>query len=247
MNRFKASHQDFGSYPRHDVQAMDRVLNLNNALAIATAAFFYKSLTQPNTPLPRKEWIDSNWFERTIQIRTIISKGIVCTMSLMVIATSFRLFGDHGSCAATIVLPTTPPTMAVLGASVTVLAGLLRWWCFSELGRLFDFQFNIKPDHQLVTSGPYSFVRHPSYTGIFASFIGATIYMYSPGHWLRACGSSSTVGMAVSVLWGLNFAICFYGLGTRMGAEDEGLRRRFGKEWDEFAQRVPFRLIPGIY
>ncbi|KAF9492338.1 hypothetical protein BDN71DRAFT_1473927 [Pleurotus eryngii] len=226
---------------------MDRILNLNNALAIATAAFFYKSLTPPNTPLASNEWMVKNWFERTIQIRTTISKGIVCTVSLMVIATSFRLFRKVDSCSASLAPPATPPTMAVIGASITVLAGLLRLWCFAELGRLFDFHFNIKPDHQLVTSGPYSFVRHPSYTGIFASFVGATVYMYSPGQWLRECGSSGSVGMAVGVMWGLNLVVCFYGLGTRMGAEDEGLRRRFGKEWVEFAQMVPCRLIPGIY
>ncbi|KAF4571752.1 hypothetical protein EYR40_008275 [Pleurotus pulmonarius] len=226
---------------------MDRALNLTNALAIATAFFFYKSLTPPNAPLASKEWMARNWFERTIQIRTMMSKGIVCTMSLMVLATSLHLFGDRSSCAASLALATTPPPMALIGASITVLAGLLRLWCFAELGRLFDFQFNIKSDHHLVTSGPYTFVRHPSYTGIFASFIGATVYMYSPGHWLRECGSSSSVGVAVSLVWALNFAICFYGLGTRMSAEDEGLRRKFGKEWDDFARRVPCRLIPGIY
>ncbi|KAF4584946.1 hypothetical protein EYR40_001772 [Pleurotus pulmonarius] len=226
---------------------MDRVLTLDNALAIATAVSYYKSLTPPNVPVARNELMVKNWFERTIQTRATLDKVVVCTMSFMEVATALRLFGDHGSCLASLAPPTTLPSMAIVGASVSVFAALLRLWCFGELGNLFDFEFRIKADHRLISSGPYSYVRHPSYTGLFASYIGATIFIYSPGHWLRECGLSSVVGMMVTCMWCFDLAICFYGVGKRLRAEDEGLRRKFGKEWEEFAQRVPDRLIPGIY
>ncbi|KAF9500248.1 hypothetical protein BDN71DRAFT_1192510 [Pleurotus eryngii] len=226
---------------------MDRILTLNNALAAATAVSYYKSLTPPNIPVARNELMVKNWFERTIQARATLDKVIVCTMSAMEIATTLHLFGDHGSCLASLTPSTTPSTTAIVGASVSVFAALLRLWCFGELGNLFDFEFRIKADHRLISSGPYSYVRHPSYTGLFASYIGATIFIYSPGHWLRECGSSDIVGLMVTCVWFFDLVICFYGVGKRLRSEDEGLRRRFGKEWEEFARRVPHRLIPGIY
>ncbi|KDQ24196.1 hypothetical protein PLEOSDRAFT_170681 [Pleurotus ostreatus PC15] len=217
-----------------------------NALAILTAVFYYKSLTLPNAPIPNVELMNKSWFERSIWFRTTSSKGVVCAMSFLDVASALRLSRDPNSCAASLGLSTTPVT-AIIGAATTIVAGLLRVWCFAELGTLFDFAFNIKADHRLVTTGPYAYVRHPSYTGCFAAYIGATIFMYAPGQWLSECGSGSVVGLAVSCVWFWNLVVCFYGLGRRMGAEDEGLRRRFGTEWDEFAQRVPCRLIPGIY
>lgn len=33
----------------------------------------------------------------------------------------------------------------------------------------------------------------------------------------------------------------------RMKMEDAALRAQFGKEWDDWAKRVPYSVIPGIY
>ncbi|KAF4607276.1 hypothetical protein EYR38_001337 [Pleurotus pulmonarius] len=96
---------------------MDRVLTLDNALAIATAVSYYKSLTPPNVPVARNELMVKNWFERTIQTRATLDKVVVCTMSFMEVAIALRLFGDHGSCLASLAPPTTFPSMAIVGAS----------------------------------------------------------------------------------------------------------------------------------
>ena len=57
----------------------------------------------------------------------------------------------------------------------------LRWWSFRTLGRYFTFTVQTSADQPVVTSGPYRFVRHPSYTGIMLALAGvATTY----GNWL---------------------------------------------------------------
>jgi len=33
----------------------------------------------------------------------------------------------------------------------------------------------------------------------------------------------------------------------RMSVEDDILRKQFGAEWDNWAKRVPYRVIPGVY
>lgn len=37
------------------------------------------------------------------------------------------------------------------------------------------------------------------------------------------------------------------GLISRMALEDAALRKVFGAEWDAYAERVPYRLVPWIY
>lgn len=39
----------------------------------------------------------------------------------------------------------------------------------------------------------------------------------------------------------------FVNIPRRMPVEDEILRSEFGKEWDEWAKAVPYRLFPWIY
>lgn len=74
--------------------------------------------------------------------------------------------------------------LGVDGAARLVLAlplfvgGLaLRGWAVRELGRHFSAQVQVQPDHALVRSGPYRWLRHPSYTGLLLAFAGAGLAM----------------------------------------------------------------------
>src|SRR5579863_77561 len=54
----------------------------------------------------------------------------------------------------------------------TVLCGLgfaLAIWARKHLGKNWSREPSIQAGHELVTSGPYQFVRHPIYTGILAA------------------------------------------------------------------------------
>ena len=44
----------------------------------------------------------------------------------------------------------------------------------------------------------------------------------------------------------LSYIILFAVFG-RMSKEDESLHDQFGKEWEGWAQMVPYRLVPGVY
>ena len=79
----------------------------------------------------------------------------------------------------------------------------------------------------LITSGPYSKVRHPGYSGLVLIYFG--------------------FALGFAVVWMLVPAVIFTIL-TCLTAikEEEFLKERFGKEYEEYARRVPWRFIPKI-
>ena len=138
--------------------------------------------------------------------------------------------------------------LSIVGLGLVVLGAWLRRRCYQEMGPLFTAELAIRKDHKLITTGPYSVVRHPSYSGMLAVQVGLVCWFCSRGSWLRESGVlESTVG-----------SVFFYGFGlylgstnmvgiSRMGMEDKLLRGAFGAEWDAWARRVPYRLVPGLY
>jgi protein-S-isoprenylcysteine O-methyltransferase len=86
----------------------------------------------------------------------------------------------------------------------------------------------ILPDHQLVTSGPYRVVRHPSYSGLLLFFAGLGIAL---GGWLSA--AVMLVLPALGVLY-------------RIRVEEEVLLGAFGQEYRMYMGKVGSLLpLPG--
>jgi protein-S-isoprenylcysteine O-methyltransferase Ste14 len=129
------------------------------------------------------------------------------------------------------------------------LGGYWRYLCYRELGRLFTWELAIRKDHRLITTGPYSIVRHPSYTAITITSLGVVYAMLGPGSWLRECGWPDTrVGQALAGLWaGYNIFTSLRLCWMRCPAEDRVLREQFPEEWNVWAKRTPYRLIPFVY
>src|SRR5260370_15014341 len=52
------------------------------------------------------------------------------------------------------------------------LGGLiLRWYSIGYLGRYFTVDVSISAEHKLIDSGPYRYIRHPTYTGALLAFL----------------------------------------------------------------------------
>ncbi|KAH7911531.1 hypothetical protein BJ138DRAFT_1085453 [Hygrophoropsis aurantiaca] len=143
----------------------------------------------------------------------------------------------------------TPVTPAFLtGAALMTSSGLLRWLCYRTLGRFFTFQLSVRKEHALVTEGPYSIVRHPSYTGMFMGFAGFCVMNGSRRSWLRTSGVLNIPIVRVFGLVAFSvFAMTVACLGMRIPKEDEMLRKKFGDEWENWARHVRYRLIPGVW
>ena len=125
----------------------------------------------------------------------------------------------------------------------------IRVMTYRHLGRFFRFEASIQKDHELIVSGPYAVVRHPSYTGLMLVFIGWFPWQLGKGSWVMESGLwDTTLGriLVVAYFGLIIFPISYFVLG-RMSNEDVALRNQFGTKWDDWAKRVPYSVFPGIY
>ncbi|KDQ51244.1 hypothetical protein JAAARDRAFT_62651 [Jaapia argillacea MUCL 33604] len=145
--------------------------------------------------------------------------------------------------------PELTTTLAFLLGLLLVLAGTsIRYRCYRALGRLFTFELNIRPKHRLVTSGPYSIVRHPSYTGTLLCDMGVFLWLFSRGSLVRECGIiENQAARLVLLAYVLVAGTVATALVRRIPAEDAMMKKEFGKDWDDWARRVPYKLLPGVY
>ncbi|KAF9468406.1 hypothetical protein BDZ94DRAFT_1246732 [Collybia nuda] len=138
--------------------------------------------------------------------------------------------------------------LAVAGVSLIGLGTLLRMYCYRAMKGFFTFDISIRENHQLVTTGPYSVVRHPGYTGLSIVYIGLLCWHGAEGSWLRESGVlDTTSGIVMCGALSAAMVSVLVGLLRRMSAEDAALQKAFGPDWVEWSQRVPYTLIPGVY
>lgn len=120
-------------------------------------------------------------------------------------------------------------------AAVATASGYgIRAWCFATLGRLFTYEVGIRSGHELVSSGPYSLLLHPSYLGTGLLCAGYIWFVGGPRNMLRRPAFSAAlaaVGLAVLVL--------------RVANEERVLQAHFGERWAAHAA-TRWRFIPFV-
>lgn len=121
-----------------------------------------------------------------------------------------------------------PWWLAPLGLLLVAAAGSLSAWAVAS-NRFFSAVVRIQRDrgHRVVDSGPYRFVRHPSYVGSVLHLVGTTLALWS---W---------PGLAVALAQAALFVV-------RTSLEDSTLQAEL-EGYAEYARRVRWRLVPGLW
>ncbi|THH09142.1 hypothetical protein EW146_g8772 [Bondarzewia mesenterica] len=141
-----------------------------------------------------------------------------------------------------------PTLLFLVGWAALVLSGALRLWCYLTLGRMFTYEVTIREGHELVTRGPYAYVRHPSYAGVAFGVLGTLLLHFGPGSWFYDGGWFGTrSGLLYSVFWACMEAYVLISIMMRCPKEDELLMDQFRDEWKAWAEKVPYRICPGIF
>ena len=116
------------------------------------------------------------------------------------------------------------------------------------MGRHFTFELTLQKDHQLITSGPYSLVRHPAYLGIFAFYVGSVLSLFGAGSLYDVAHLWKYPVAALAggfyIIYSVYVGIVLF---ARVGKEDEVLRREFKDQWVVWSKKTPYKLIPYVY
>lgn len=120
----------------------------------------------------------------------------------------------------------TVPNIISIVATILVLIGLvLAIDARLVLGRNWSGTISFQKDHQLITSGPYRYMRHPIYTAMFLMIIGTMI----------------VIPTIFTLLGGIT--ILFY-LRFKAGKEEELMLRHFPVEYSNYKKQtkayIPF-------
>ncbi|KIJ37991.1 hypothetical protein M422DRAFT_231403 [Sphaerobolus stellatus SS14] len=219
---------------------------------LVAAASMHIAVTPPRTATP-DEQVKSSTFREAFLTRFVIMSHLL-TVSLIwfiVLGESATILSPYRPSISGVSLrtpPTTLPLAFVMGSLLITSAGLLRWLCYRTLGRFFTFELSIQKDHRLVTEGPYSFVRHPSYTGTLLLALGLFLMHGSSDSWLRTSGILDFTPMRILFMgWGGTLLAITASVFARAAHEDRLMRDQFGEEWDRWASVVRYRIVPGIY
>jgi len=144
---------------------------------------------------------------------------------------------------------TTPSitTPFLLGFLLALAGTYIRLCCYRAMGRHFTFEVSVRAEHKLITAFPYSVVRHPGYSSLIPSLTGVTLCLLSPGSWIVECGwlELLVVKVVAGAVTGFHVYIVYLVL-ARMDTEEK-MMREFGREWEEWARNVPWKLVPGVF
>lgn len=118
------------------------------------------------------------------------------------------------------------PVVSVFGVVLCTAGMAFLVWARQTLGHNWSQTVSAKEGHELVTSGPYRFVRHPMYAGGFVACIASAIVAGGPFVF-----AAVTVGPIF--LW-------------RVRAEDRLMSQQFPKEYPAYMKRTK-ALIPFVW
>lgn len=120
----------------------------------------------------------------------------------------------------------TSAAIATTGFVFVVLGLAFSAWARDILGRNWSGRVIIQDNHQLITAGPYAYVRHPLYTGIIFAVAGTALIV-------------ADVGALIGFLFALSFML------LKSSREERLLEAEFGPIYATYRERTG-GLLPRI-
>lgn len=189
----------------------DLVLHYKSVLLIIAAACLWLSQPAFSTAETKRDK-DSDRF-------SIIVILIMSSLSVVAAVTEWAYL-DHAEKNSLI--------LTLTGAFLLAAGIGIRVWAIQTLGKHFTATVTLTDNHQLVRSGPYQWVRHPSYLGAFMAIVGCPLFL----------NAIWATGIAIIAM-----VIAYY---LRIGVEEKMLSSYFGEQYKDYSKQTK-RIIPFIW
>jgi protein-S-isoprenylcysteine O-methyltransferase Ste14 len=122
-----------------------------------------------------------------------------------------------------------PEWLAVAVGVALLIAGFgLRVWAVRTLGRFFKYRVVVQENHEVIQTGPYRLVRHPSYTGMVMCAAGLGLML---DDWLALIVAALPTLIAFTL---------------RLLSEERTLAGELGEPYREYMART-WRLVPHVW
>ena len=120
------------------------------------------------------------------------------------------------------------PALSWAGVGMIWGGMAFRLWAIQTLGAFFRPSVVLQEGHQLVTAGPYRWLRHPSYTGAIITMTGLGLAL---GNWVSLAAMAFFPALAIAY---------------RIHAEERALSEQFGEAYRDF-RKTRSAVIPVIW
>ena len=116
----------------------------------------------------------------------------------------------------------------LVGLMVLIGGMIFRWYAIRVLGRFFTFDVAISAGQTVIETGPYRWIRHPSYAGSLAAYIGIGMTL---GNWVALLVPPLCMAAAYAY---------------RIPVEERALVAGLGEAYEKYRKRT-WRLVPFAY
>jgi len=148
-------------------------------------------------------------------------RGAVILVAFFVV----RYLAATGDTRLLSAMPTVSPLLASIGVALCAAGVALAIWARVYLGSNWGMPMSVKENPQLVTTGPYRYIRHPIYSGVMLAALGSSLV----NPWWLIVFIVSSVYFAISAF-----------------AEDRQMQAQFPAEYPAY-KKGTCMLIPFIF
>ncbi len=125
-----------------------------------------------------------------------------------------------------IILSFSNSTISMIGLIITACGLGIAIWARSHLGTNWGVPMSIKKNPELITSGPYHFVRHPIYSGVLLALLGTSL----------VCG----------MIWAIVFIIAIVYFKYSALQEEKNMTKLFPDQYSQY-KKTTKTMIPFIW
>ena len=165
----------------------------------------------------KKDIAKSRWWSgRAYAVRLVIAI-IIFSLVILRFPSINRIFANRANTVRSVVVE--------IGAVLCILGIAFAIWARFHLGKNWSSHPALKENHEMVTSGPYRFIRHPIYTGILLAELGT--------------------GLAVGYIWLIPLVLGAIIFVRRVSIEEKIMMKQFPDKYSEYKKHTK-ALIPFV-